>query len=105
MHFDLVILYNKEINNKVLENLNYKILSEDHYLIDDHNLNNNISFDYAIIYNKSALKNIDILEDEGSIICNFFFQTNIDHIFFIGKENNSKKTINEQVNIVLEFLI
>lgn len=104
MHFDLILLTNSKITNPLLSNFNYKLLDENHFLVNDYTLDNGISFDYIIVEKIEALKNIDILKDENSVICNYYYQTNIEHIFFVGKENNSKKEITEQINQILEYL-
>lgn len=104
MHIDLILLTDKPITNLLLRNFNYKQLSTDHFLVNDYTLNNEISFDYIIIENQNCLKNINVLKDDDTVIVNCFFQTNLDHIFFVGKENKSNKTIDEQIDIILEFL-
>lgn len=104
MHYSLVIITDEQIKNPKLDTINYIILDETHYLVSDYLLNNNISFDFIIVSNINSLDNIQILKEDGNVICNFFLQTSSEHIFFIGKENNSKLTINEQINNIIDYL-
>jgi len=105
MHYDLIILSNSKLNNPKINILNYKIYSDELFLVNNYTLNNEDNFDYIIVENPKSLKNIDILKDNTTIICNCFMQTSVDHIFFIGSENNSSFSISEQLDIVLDFLI
>ncbi|HHX00228.1 MAG TPA: hypothetical protein GX740_02855 [Acholeplasmataceae bacterium] len=102
MHIDLVIITDEKLNIKT-NNLNYQIFDSSHYLVDDYTLNTGITFDYLITSSLDALKHIDLLKDEDYIICNYFFQTSKEHIFFIGKENKSTKSIQEQLDTVIDF--
>ncbi|MCK9470743.1 MAG: hypothetical protein WC006_04605 [Bacilli bacterium] len=104
MHIDLILLTNEVVTNPLLKKFEFKQLPTNQVLKDTNNLENGISFDYIIVENQDSLKNLDILKDEDAIICNFFFQTNFENIFFIGKENKSKKSISEQISIILEYL-
>lgn len=104
MHIDLILLTNEVVTNPLLNKFEFKQLSTNQVLKDTNNLESGISFDYIIVENQDSLKNLDILKDEDAIICNFFFQTNFENIFFIGKENKSKKSISEQISIILEYL-
>lgn len=105
MHYDLIILSNLELTNPKFKLLNYKTSSEDLFLVNNYELNNGDTFDYLITDNPSSLKNIDVLKDGNIIICNYFLQTSLDHIFYIGKENNSSLPKNEQLDLILDFLI
>ena len=105
MHFDLILLTKENYNNPLLSKFNYKLIDNGNYLIDEYTLDNGISFDYIILENLEALKNIDIMQDDNSVICNYYYQTSIDNIFYVGKENNSKKSICEQIDQILEYLI
>ena len=105
MHYDLIIISNLDLKNEIFENINYLILDDSHYLINPHLTNTNINFDYLIFSNIDSVKNLDLLTDNNFIITNSYFQTNLDHIFAIGKINNSQKSIDQQLVDIKDFLM
>lgn len=105
MHYDLVIITSEKLDNQLLKKFSYLILDDTHFLIDEYQTSNNIQFDYAIITNKNALKKLKlVLNDDQQVITNYFFQTSEEHIFLIGN-NQSKKSLSEQFDHVLDFLV
>jgi len=105
MHYQLIIISNDKYVNSSLNNIDYLYLDESHSLKDYYHTDNNLSFDYLIFKNLETINNLDILVDDDKVITNYYFQTNYDHIFAIGKINNSKLEENDQVNKILEFLV
>ena len=106
MHKSIVIISNYNFED-FLKNINidYQIFDESYYLINEYTLNDNTTFDYAIVSNPNSIKQIDCLKDGQIIICNYYFQTSKENIFLIGKENNSKKGIFEQFQTVINYLL
>lgn len=104
MHYNLVIISNNILDD-FLNNINmtYQIFNTNHYLIDEYTLNNNVTFDYAILTDPKSFGEIEVLKDDNVIIVNYYFQTSKEHIFFIGKENNSNLDLRKQLEIIMNY--
>lgn len=102
MHYDIIII-SKEFIEQNTDNFNILILKQGK-LINENEIEGNITFDYLITDNLDSLTNIDILIEDNVVICNYFLQTSIDNIFYIGIENKSKKPITEQLKLIIEYI-
>lgn len=99
-YFDLIIITKHKIEIKL--NLDYKLIFEDFSFIDEHHLKVNdtiFEFNY-LIYTKDLnvyypSDNFILIEDDIPIT-NFFYQTSLEHIYYINKE--------DIVNIIIEII-
>ena len=60
-----------------------------------------IDFDYLIISEKI---NNHIMTEDGYIITNDCFETSVDNYFAIGEKVKTNKSIDEQLNIIIEYI-
>ncbi|MGD9604921.1 MAG: hypothetical protein AB7V00_02035 [Bacilli bacterium] len=104
MHYDLLIITDEIIPANLLSNINYCIKNNEVKLISPYETNSHITFDYLIFSNPSSIEKIDLLKEDSYIVTNLFFQTSIDHMFAIGSCNKSQKAIQEQWEIILNFI-
>lgn len=104
MHYNLVIIANDNFDN-LLNNINmtYQVFDFNHFLINEYTLNNDVTFDYAILTDPKSFGSVDVLKDDNVIIVNYYFQTSKEHIFFIGKENKSNLDLRNQLEIILNY--
>jgi thioredoxin reductase len=105
MHYDLIIISDFQLEDTLLENLNYLHIDSKHYLLTPFETNNHLTFDYLIFSNLETIKELEILIDNHQVITNYYFQTNFDHLFAIGKINGSNFPLEIQLKRILEFLI
>lgn len=103
MYKQIVIASKLDFNNEILKDFDYLI-------IDKIELNNTysckyndeiIDFDYLIIDNKISKK---IMSEDGFVITNNHFETSVDNYFAIGNCVRSDKTVNEQLEIIIEYI-
>lgn len=103
-HFDIMIISHIKLNEKLLENYNYFIFTEDITLDDYFSFrynNETYSYDALIFSDPSTVRNLDILSDGDFIVTNVNLETSFESIFALGEINKSKLSINEQLNIIL----
>lgn len=99
MHYDLIIVSNLELDISLLPKINYLWLKTAEVT---YNTVNQFTYDYLII--DKIHQNLNLMTEDGKIITNQFLETSMDNVFAIGKINNSEKTINEQLQIIIDYL-
>lgn len=103
MYKTIIINTTEKINESLLDNIDYIIVSNIELLTTYKlKINNEIcEFDYLIT--DSKISNT-ILTEDGFIITNENFETNVDNYFAIGKKVRTTKSIDEQLSIILECI-
>lgn len=103
MYKQILIISEIEINNNLLKDFDYlqipsiKLLKTYQGIYND----NIIDFDYLIMTSKIDKK---IMSEDGFVLTNIFFETNVDNYFAIGKCIRSTKSIDEQLNTVIDYI-
>lgn len=103
MYKQILIISEIEINNNLLKDFDYlqipsiKLLKTYQGIYND----NIIDFDYLIMTSKIDKK---IMSEDGFVLTNIFFETNVDNYFAIGKCVRSTKSIDEQLNTVIDYI-
>ncbi len=98
-YYDLIIITKR----KIILNKTYDcfITNKDFKLIDEHHLIiNNIEYEFNYLiysYDINVTYNNLLLLDNDIPVTNFFYQTSLENIYYIHKEN-----INEVINEILE---
>jgi thioredoxin reductase len=104
MHIDLIIVTDLEIDSSLLNGINYLIT--DAIQINRNQITNkenqNITFDYLII--DYIYPDLPLLKENKKIVTNQNFETSIERIFAIGEINSSKKNINDQLKIIIDYI-
>ena len=103
MYKQLVIVCDFTIDSSILNDFDY-LITPNIELTSQYQCKINdeiVDFDYLIITNKISKR---IMSEDGYIITNNNFETNIDNYFAIGNCIRSNKDINEQLKIIIEYL-
>ena len=103
MYKQLVIVTSSIINEEILNDMDYLILpSLDLISLYQGKINNEeIDFDYLIIDHKITKR---LMSEDGYIITNNYFETSIDNYFAFGSCIKSDKTINEQLETIINYI-
>lgn len=102
----LIAIFSKNkfnIKEKITNDVIY--IDKNYIYIDNYSvkLNNDILyFEYIITDDLEFLNQTDIIIDNNFALINNVFQTSVENIYAIGSAVNSKFTIDEEINIVLE---
>lgn len=99
MHYDLIIVTKLQLDTTILQGINYCLLTEAKV---KENCVNDFSYDYLII--DQIYPELNVLTENGKIITNENLETSMENVFAIGSINNSYKDINEQLQIIIEYL-
>ena len=101
MYKQIIIIYKDKLNENILEGLDYLIIPEIKLLSTYRcSYNNEIyDFDYLIISSKISKQ---IMSEDGFVITNNIFETNIDNYYAIGNCIRSSLTVDEQLNIIID---
>lgn len=103
MYKQLIIITDLPINYNTLKDFDYLIIPNCE-IVSTYKIKyeeNTIEFDYIIVTSKI---NKNLLSEDGFIITNQNYETNIDNYFAIGKAIRSDKSFNDQLNTVIEYL-
>lgn len=98
MNYYYLIIITKETIN-IDKNLDVLYLNDECTLIDDHHINYQdkvYEFEYLIYSNKLNLKFLNdnlIIKENNIPITNFYYQTSLEHIFYITEDNLEQKII------------
>lgn len=100
---DILIITNESIDEKLLNEFNYLIVNDFKFTSYFEGIVNNevIQFDYLIISEK-IVKNV--ITEDGFIITNESFETSFDNYFAIGKVIKNNKSINDQLDIIINHI-
>lgn len=107
-HYNIVIVSNDELNLPDIRDISYIQVDLTYRLISDTSIkgkDKEYTFDYLIFDDLNIIGNIEILEEDGKVVVNNFFQTSIENFFVIGNLNNSKKNIEKQLKIIIDFIL
>lgn len=99
-YFDLIIITKNKITIQLP--IDYLLINDDFILLDEHHIKINqqiYEFNYLIYTADLQVKyeNINILLEENIPVVNFFYQTSIENIYYINKDNY-QEIINEIIN-------
>ncbi|MGN1296097.1 MAG: hypothetical protein ACI4U5_06770 [Bacilli bacterium] len=101
-HHDILIITNLQIDENILEGLDYIILQD--ATIKDLNFCNDFSFDYLITDKENVLEQYDLIKDNGYYLTNCYFHSSYEGVFIIGHLNKSTKDLNYQISKIIEML-
>jgi len=104
MHTDIIIVSKLIKNFDVFKGLDFleivpASVHRNYVITKD---NQKITFDYLII--DDFLSDLPLLKENKHIITNQYFETSLEGVFAIGPINSSKLSIEEQVNIIIDYL-
>lgn len=103
MYKQLIVITDKQVNEKLLKDFDYIIINDNYELIDNYKLIYNdeeIDFDYII---SDRLIN-NLLTEDGYVITNQFFEGSIDNYFIIGSLNQSTASTTNQIKTIIDYL-
>ncbi len=103
MYKQIIIVFDGNIDKKIMANLDYIILPSIKLLSSYQGTYNNeiFDFDYLIISSKISKQ---IMSEDGFIITNNIFETSIDNYYAIGNCIRSTLDINEQLKIIIDHI-
>ena len=62
-------------------------------------------FDYLIFDDVSLINNIKVEQESDYIITNYYQETSLTNIFAIGTQVHTNRTIDEQLEIIINYII
>lgn len=106
-HYSLIVATNQLFFHPILEQIDHVYLFGTNIISETkaYFMNEWITFDFCIFDSIETFQDINFLKEENVIITNTSFQTNFENFYCIGKLNHSNKTVNEQLDIVLNHII
>lgn len=106
MYFDLVIISKNAEIGKCFKDISYYIISDNNYrFINEYKIEHNnviIDFDYLVF--DEAIDNKGLLMDDDFYVTNQYLETNIDNYFAVDEINTSDKSLDDQINSIIEYL-
>ncbi len=97
MHFSLIIVTKDNLNFNSLNNI-------EHLILESSNSLNNYTYDYFITDSYNLIKDLDVLIEDDDVVCNYYLETSLENTFYIGKNNKSNKSKQDQFDLIIEYI-
>lgn len=105
MDYQVIIISQKyyelpeQITSLILDNC--VIVDDNSLLYDDQTY----YFDYLIIDDDSLVTNLKLEKDDNFVITNYYQETSANNIFAIGNIVKTNRSLKEQLNIIVNYII
>lgn len=97
MHFSLIIVTKDNLNFNSLNNI-------EHLILESSNSLNKYTYDYLITDSYNLIKDLDVLIEDDDVVCNYYLETSLENTFYIGKNNKSNKSKQDQFDLIIEYI-